>query len=409
MSTSLTDEQKQAWADDGYLIIRDTFSKAELDRVAGGVLRAVKTGNCLNGNKPYPTPATMYTVEGQYQDDPDLLFIAEHPAVLGPVEELLGGPACLSAFISYLKTPGAQGTGGDYQGSHPTGHCDYKTYQQAGSSLNWLFAIIPLVDLDEETGPLLLSPGSHKKSRIVPVNERVSRVERANASDIAPLVDAKLRRGDLAFMSMFTWHEGRANGSDHDRFGIYNKYRALDAPPACGPQLFSERSYDTLSEEGKRLMPHHSDLPLAEARLIVEHDGKVLLSADDHNGWRLPGAPASIDSPTGQSVTSKLIEQLEVELLDSVGVEIPWMTFVADYSDSNGVRRVFAYSDDEGASEEAVSGQGFRWVDNSGISPLIEAEELDREDADAIRRWWEERCVRGTGESPTRAKQGTPE
>ena len=43
---------------------------------------------------------TSFFVEGQYQDDPDLLFIAEHPAVLDPVEELLGGPACLSAFIS---------------------------------------------------------------------------------------------------------------------------------------------------------------------------------------------------------------------------------------------------------------------------------------------------------------------
>lgn len=404
MSTSLTADQTQSWADDGFLILRDTFAEVELERVARGVLRAVKSGNCLNGDKPYPTPATQYTVEGQYQDDPDLLFIAEHPAVLGPVEELLGGPACLSAFISYLKTPGAAGTGGDYQGSHPTGHCDYKTYQQAGSSLNWLFAIIPLVDLDEETGPLLLSPGSHKESRVVPVNERVSRVERASAPDIAPLVDAELRRGDLLFMTMFTWHEGRPNGSNHDRFGIYNKYRALDAPPACGPQLFSERSYDTLSEEGKRLVPHHSDLPFAEARLIVEHDGKVLLTAGDRGGWQLPGAPASIDNPAGQSVTAKLIGQLEVALLDSLGVEIPWMTFVADYFDANGVRRVFAYSDDEGASVEAVSGPGFRWVDSMGISTLVEAEELGRDDADAIRLWSGEPCLRGTGESAERAK-----
>ncbi|HAA78176.1 TPA: hypothetical protein DCE37_24020, partial [Candidatus Latescibacteria bacterium] len=388
MSISLTAEQKQSWADDGFLILRDTFSKAELDRVAAGVLRAVKSGNCYSGRggqllpidseESYPMPETMYTVEGQYQDDPDLLFMAEHPAVLGPVEELLGGPACLSAFISYLKTPGARGTWGDYQGSHPTGHCDYKTYHQAGSSLNWLFAIVPLVDLDEETGPLLVSPGSHKVSRIVPLNDRVSRVERASASDIAPLVDAELRRGDLLFMSMFTWHEGGANGSDHDRFGLYNKYRALDAPPACGPQLFSERTYHALSEKGKRLVPHHSDLPFTEAGLIVEHDGKVLLMARDHGGWQLPGAPASIDSPTGQGVTSKLIGQLEVALLDSLGVEIPWMTFVADYFDANGVRRVYAYSGDEGAIAEAVSGPGFRWVESDGVTTLVEAEELGR-------------------------------
>ena len=292
----LITEQQRSFAANGFLVVRGAFADAELARLERGVLRAVESGNCLNGDKPYPTPATQYTVEGQYQDDPDLLFIAEHPAVLGPVEQLLGGPVCLSAFVSYLKTPGARGTGGDYQGSSPTGHCDYKTYQQAGSSLNWLFAIIPLTDLDTETGPLFISPGSHRASRIVPLNDRVSRVERAVADEVAPMVDAELRRGDLLFMHMFTWHEGKANGSDHDRFGIYNKYRSLDAPPGCGPQFFRSPSRAALSKAGRRLLPHCSDLPFAEARLVIEREKRFLLTADD-GGWRLPGAPATIDDP----------------------------------------------------------------------------------------------------------------
>ena len=262
----LTTELQRSFAANGFLVVRGAFADAELARLERGVLRAVESGNCLNGDKPYPPPAPQYTVEGQYQADPDLLFIAEHPAVLGPVEQLLGGPVCLSAFVSYLKTPGARATGGDNQASSPTGHCDYKTYQQAGSSLNWLFAIIPLTDLDAETGPLFISPGSHRASRIVPLNDRVSRVERAVADEVAPMVDAELRRGDLLFMHMFTWHEGKANRSDQDRFGIYNKYRALNAPPGCGPQLFRSPSRKALSESGQRLLPHCSDLPFTEAR-----------------------------------------------------------------------------------------------------------------------------------------------
>lgn len=148
---TLTTEQKQSFDDTGFLVVSDAFTSAELDRLEQGVMRAVRAGNGMNSDRTYPTPATQYTIEGQYQDAPDLLFIAEHPAVVGPVETLLGGPACLSAFISYLKTPGASGTSGDYQGTHPTGHCDYKTYQQAGSSLNWLFAIIALTDLDRRS------------------------------------------------------------------------------------------------------------------------------------------------------------------------------------------------------------------------------------------------------------------
>ena len=401
MSKELTAKHKQSYADNGFLILRGVFSIDELSRLEQGVIRAVQSGKCLNGDKPYPTPATQYTVEGQYQDDPDLLFIAEHPAVLGPVEDLLGGPACLSAFVSYLKTPGAGGTSGDYQGSSPTGHCDYKTYQQAGSSLNWLFAIFPLVDLDEETGPLFVSPGSHKASRIVPLNNRVSRVERASASDIPPMVDTGLCRGDLLFMHMFTWHEGKANRSDQDRFGIYNKYRALNAPPGCGPQLFRSPSRKALSKPGQRLLPHCSDLPFTEARLIVEREGKFLLrTAGD--SWQLPGTQATIDDPAGQSVTAKLISQLEAALLDSFGLEIPWMSYVGDYAGTDGVKRVFAHSDEEALCAEI--GREFLWADGTEVDKLARDGTLSNDDTDAIRTWSQGSYLRGIGESAERAK-----
>ena len=249
-----------------------------------------------------------------------------------------------------------------------------------------------------------MSPGSHKASRIVPVNDRVSRVERASVADIPEMIDAELRRGDLLFMHMFTWHEGKANRSDRDRFGLYNKYRARNAPPGCGPQLFSNRCYDALSESGKHLLPHCSDLPFAEARLIIEHRGKVLLTAGDDGGWKLPGAPATIDDPGRQSVTAKLITQLEAALLDALGLEIPWMTYVSDYFGLNGVRRVFAHSDDEGSCAKRVSGPKFRWASSAEVGGLAKDGQLENDDADAIRTWSQEPGVRGIGEAAQRAK-----
>jgi len=403
MSITLTTDQKKFYRDNGFLVVKGAFPPGELERLDRGVMQAVRTGNCINGDKTYPTPTTQYNIEGQYQDDPDLLFIAEHPAVLESVASLLAGPACLSAFVSYLKTPGAAGTGGDYQGSHPTGHCDYKTYQQAGSSLNWLFAIIALTDLDEETGPLLVSPGSHKASRIVPLSKKISRVNRARASEIAPLVDAQLRRGDLLFMHMFTWHEGKPNRSNHDRFGLYLKYRALNAPPACGPQLFQEKSYRTFSEAGRRLLPHHGDHPFAEARLIIDHEGKVLFW-NGEGGWQLPGAPVSLDNPRRQSVTSKIIGQLETALREAQGLDIPWMTYIADYPNASGIRRVFAYADPVGSTVQRTSGTGLRWTTIDEIRGLAESGALQQDDADAVRIWSDEPCLRGIGESPERAK-----
>ncbi len=400
---TLTQEQKQFYDDNGYLVVRGAFTLDELERLDGGFMRAVKSGKHLNNDKAYPAPGTLYTVEGQTQDDPDLLFIAEHPAVVGAVESLLGGPACLSAFVSYLKTPGAGGTGGDYQGSHPTGHCDYKTYQQAGSSLHWLFCIISLTHLDEETGPLLVSPGSHKLSKIIPVTENIHRVDRAQASDIAPLIDAQLRRGDLCFMHGFTWHEGKGNRSDHDRYGIYNKYRARNAPPGCGPQLFKEKSVRALSESGRALVPHHGDTPVVEARLIVVRKDNVLLVPNGGHGWKLPGTEAALEELKQPSVTAHIITHLEQALFESHGLDIPWMTYVADFQVAEGFRRVFAFVD----TGDATAGSGFRWCSGEEIRTLAAAGELAAEDADAVHRWQTADYLRGIGQSPARAKQAS--
>ena len=56
MSMQLTADQKQSYAEDGFLIVRDVFA-AELERLERGVMRAVRSGNCVKGDKSYPTPA----------------------------------------------------------------------------------------------------------------------------------------------------------------------------------------------------------------------------------------------------------------------------------------------------------------------------------------------------------------
>ena len=400
----LTLKQRQFYDKNGYLVIKGVFTDKELEHLDRGVYGAVTSGNCSSCGKVYPSPKTLYTVEGQYQNDPNLLRIGEHQAVNDSVESLLGGHACLSAFVSYLKTPGASGTSGDYQGSHLTGHCDYKTYQQAGSSLNWLFAIIPLTDLDNETGPFFLSPGSHRKSKIVPVTDKVSEVYRAQASDIAPLIDAELKRGDLCFMHGVTWHEGKGNDSKHDRYGIYLKYRAIDAPPGCGPQLFRERAFSVFSEADKRFVPHHGDQSFTEARLIIDHGGSFLLLEDNANDWKLPGV-APLKKLEKESVTADVIGQLARSLQKRYGLDIPWMTYITDYCNENGVRRVYAYHDRKGIMATRSLRSKFRWCSGEEIRKLKNNGKLDHKDADAIQRWETEGCIRGVGESMEQAKK----
>ena len=128
-------------------------------------------------NLEYPQPG-KYTISGhQLALHPALAAIAENPAIVDRVEALLGQVAHLSAFVAYIRTPGNKGGGA---------HNDYKRWRPVGSSMNWLFAIVPLTDFDAEYGPLLVSPGSHKLYRLVDPAARILDVAKPDREQAEP-------------------------------------------------------------------------------------------------------------------------------------------------------------------------------------------------------------------------------
>ena len=346
-----------------------------------------------------PQPASRYVLMTDVVEEPPLAAQASDPRIVDAVETLLGGAAALATFVAYLKTPGAAGTGGDYSGSHPEAHQDYKPYHNAGSSLNWLFAIMSLVDLDEQTGPLYVAPGSHKLSRVIETGGRVRRVRRAGADTMAPLMDAGLRRGDLLLMNMFTWHAGGANRSDHHRLGVYNKYRARNAPPACGPIMFSDAAHWAVVCRGRSLIQHHGAQPVAALRLVVERDGRFLLlrhtdgSGTNTGGWRLPGASA-VDGANHLTVLEEMARR-------SLSIELPWASFIGDYDEAGRRCRVFGYSLHAGA---AVATALAAWFTRREIEDLASRGRLSGGcEADAAALWVDPSFLRGIGQSQEQA------
>ena len=383
----MTSDQVQSYWDQGYVIVRDLFSEEKIEHISESLMRAVRRDH------GEPEPASRYTLLTNVVEDPILADQAGDPQIVDAAEALLGGPAVLATFVAYLKTPGAKGTKGSYMGEHASAHQDYKPRHNAGSSLNWLFAIMSMVDLDETVGGLYVSPGSHKKSRVIDDGGRVRRVERATADDIAPLIDTELRRGDLLMMNMFTWHGGGANQSDHNRLGIYNKYRAVKAPPACGPIVFSEASHRAVVCRGQSLLPHHSDGPIRAARLILEHDGRFLLSEHaDGSGaagdrWTLPdgvvdGQPFDADKNDSSQLTIHG---------DELPIEMPWSTYIGDFDEAGCLCRVFACSlpDPAGTDRDA-------WFTKNQIAELASEGRLaGGYEAVAIDRWLDRSYLRG--------------
>ena len=396
MAPGLRRDQILEYEEKGFVIVRNLFSDGEVEQAAEGVIRSVKRTDIEVRKKPYPALATQFTVDGRYVEDAGLASIAAHPFVVSAAESLLGGPVALSASVAYLKTPGARGTAGDYEGSHPTAHQDYKTYQQAGSSLNWLFSIAPLVDLDEEIGALAASPGSYKFSRKVR-HGRVWRVERSRADQIPTPEDTRLRRGDLLLMNMFTWHQAGPNRSQRERYGIYNKYRALNAPPASGPELFSSRAHEKIRHNGRSLLPHYGDGVIGKVRLLLERDERFLFVRGRDGEWSLPGgslAPEHRVSPQVNLIgpTQKIAEAV-------LGLEVPWMSYIGDFPEDGQLCRVFARPLED-LSPLKVEKLQSEWLSVNQVGDLRTRGGYEKE---AVALWMSPGYARGVGEAGRQA------
>ena len=391
---TLTQVQIDSFRDRGFLVVSDLLSTDEVTRIAEAAREEFETHRYMAAKARFPAP-TKYVLSEDSLRLPDIRLVVDHPRLVTAVSELLADEVCLSAFVIYSMPPGTQGTGGDYQRTHESAHCDYKPFRPVGSSLRWLFAIVPLVDYTEEVGPLLVSPGSHKIPELTR-RGRVTHVRRARAAELPAFVDTRLRRGQVAFMDMFTWHQAYGNRSDRLRYGVYNKYRVRSAPPGCGPYLYRDSSAALFGTTGGGLLADHAAGRIAETRLLVEADERFLFIDGSVPGGAAQPAPKRVGSDE-DNVIGQLLEAAERQL----GGKPPWVSYVGDYSvgaDGSDRCRVYACPRDA-LPGAAVAAPGARWLtadqlsDETGNTCLSTAAES----------WLHDPVLRGIGQSYTQA------
>ena len=388
---------------DGFFVLRSAISADECDRLKGAAQRRLETRRytiTVPAGRAFPEPA-KYTIAASDWAEPDLAFIVEHPTVLDAVEAVLGKAPVLTAFVAYSRTPNDVGA---------AAHCDHKRWRPVGSSLNWCFAIVPLVDFDEESGPLLVSPGSHRLIRRVRNRgDRTLSVTGPERSALGPFIDPQLERGDLLLLHGDTWHEAPASKSERLRIGIFNKYAAGDAPPAAGYFKWSDSVYDALGPLGRQVLPLHSDRELLCARLVLERTlvgaTQVLLRRSERGGWELPGG--MIEDERNRALELGLdgawdvgnkIAALEEVCSAQIGICPTWMSYIADYDEGSHLCRVYGAVLPAEANDPALP-SGARWFaadDVAGLaSPCAFLEE-------AVELWLTDGIVRGKGKAEHR-------
>jgi hypothetical protein len=192
----LTDEDEATFHELGFVVCRDLLTPDEAQRLAvpihAGFKEHLYEGGASGGGSSYPDPSNRYSLGSRVLlESPDVASVScDHPKIVSAVERLLGSSAVLSQYQSYLSPPGYDNAGASvgYTPGHGC-HYDYKPYRPVGSFLSFIFAVVPLSHYTPDAGPLLLSPRSHLRSRVLPSDGRVHRVE---VAAVPPLEDIEL-------------------------------------------------------------------------------------------------------------------------------------------------------------------------------------------------------------------------
>ena len=383
---SLTAQQIADYHEDGYIIVRNVLSAKEVDDLRRTVQQEVKR-DAYPSTLKYPQSA-KYTVSGNRLAAPGLTAIAEHPTVVGAVESVLGQPAYLTAYVAYLRTPGDKGAGA---------HCDYKRWRPVGSSMNWVFAIIPLTDFDSEYGPFLVSPKSHKLTQVIDPDAHILDLNRPDAKALAPFIDPELKAGDLLVVNEHVWHKAPAGTTTEDRCGIFNKYCTVNAPPAAGYYPYNPAALDALSDDGKRLIPVCFDKPITTTRLLIEdtssQESKFLLHRDGE--WKLPGGEGwEEEKLVGWDVGARIgsLQELAKTQLD---LDVSWMSYIEDIEEREGICRIYGFSNENLDLDRLANGD-YDWFTNSELQ-----QRLGESDATyhAVDTWHQTDIMRGKGKA----------
>ena len=391
----LNDQEIADFHENGYAIVRNVLSPDEADEYR----RVVQEQAQCNSYPPslkYPEPG-KYTIAGNKMAESSLASIAEHPTVVNAVECALGQPAHLTAFVAYLRSPGDRGSGG---------HCDYKRWRPVGSSMNWVFAIIPLTDFDKVYGPFMVSPKSHKLAQVIDADAHILDLTRPDTKQLAPFIDPELKAGDLLITSEHTWHSAPAGTAADDRCGMFHKYCAVNAPPSAGYYPYNSAALNSLSDAGKRLIPVCFDNPIITTRLLIEcpsdDESKYLLLHDDEsNRWELPGGAGwEEEEGVGWDVGAR-IASLQDLTQTQLGLDVPWMSYIEDVEEADGVCRVYGYVDESLASKPLTNGR-YDWVTKDRVGQMLGG---DNYISHAIHTWHRDDIIRGKGKACRQSKE----
>lgn len=160
----LTEKQVASYRENGFLVVENVFDAGTLDRIrsviAGLVQKAagVKTHNEVYDLEPTHTPENprVRRIKTPHKVDPLFMEVVKQPRVVAILQALLGKSVRLHGSKLNVKAP--------KYGSPVEWHQDWAFYPHTNDDV--LAIGVMLDDVEDENGPLLVLPGTHRVDKV---------------------------------------------------------------------------------------------------------------------------------------------------------------------------------------------------------------------------------------------------
>jgi hypothetical protein len=213
---------KARYFEHGYLLLRGVLDRPSVNRALKRMMAVMARHGYVKEGAEEPL-WTGKPLAGRWEESPEFSGISreliEHPHNLAVLGKILGEPATPVPMVNYRCYPPFTPLSMVHQdGQYSPGIEGYRPV--------W----IPLVDIDETMGGLVLAPGQHKRGRLHNLAKPPLFPIPADAVPADGWATTTYHAGDVLVVHPWTPHVGTANTSRRIRFSIDTRVQSAANP-----------------------------------------------------------------------------------------------------------------------------------------------------------------------------------
>jgi phytanoyl-CoA hydroxylase len=232
MPKLLTEKQVRFYVDNGYLVVPELITTAEVEELRAEIVRVARGKYPCEGIKPLPDEMSdaeavknILCIHQPHFVSPVILKYVKHPKICGILSQITaahlpfwdGSVKCMQSMF-FVKPPGFQGQ---------AWHQDEIYIPTRDRSL--IGAWIALDDATIENGCLYILPGSHRSGYLYPMRAHDNPDEfdfapESHGFDESTEVPVEVKAGSLVFFHGHLLHRSRKNRSNIFRRVLVSHY-----------------------------------------------------------------------------------------------------------------------------------------------------------------------------------------